>query len=74
MSAPASETCSTVSALTVPAVPTDYTVVGFEFADHYVAFAYDPSTNTLSLATPQDNLAVHPPQRFHDLVSQPVAS
>lgn len=58
----------------VPAVPTDYTVVGFEFADHYVAFAYDPSTNTLSLATPQDNLAVHPPQRFHDLVSQPVAS
>lgn len=58
----------------VPAVPADYTVVGFEFADHYVAFAYDPSTNTLSLATPQDNLAVHPAQRFHDLVSQPVAS
>ncbi len=59
----------------VPAVPTYYTVVGFEFADgHFVAFAYDPSTNTLSVATPQDNLAVHPPQRFHDLVAQPVAS
>jgi len=59
----------------VPAMATDYTVVGFEFADnHYVAFAYDPSTNTLSVAIPQDNLAVRPPQRFHDLVSQPVAS
>jgi hypothetical protein len=58
-----------------PAVPTDCTVVGFEFADgHFVAFAYDPSTNTLSVATPQDNLAVRPPQRFHDLVAQPVAS
>ena len=58
----------------VPALPNYYTVVGFEFADHYVAFAYDPSTNTLTVVTPQDYLAVHPAQRFRDLVSQPVAS
>lgn len=56
------------------AIPSGYTVVGFEWADHYVSFAYDPSTNTLTVVVPRDNLAVHPTPRFRDLVSQPVGS
>lgn len=55
-----------------PTLPSDYTVLGFEFGDRYVAFAYDPPANTLVVVAPPDNLAVHPTQQLRDLLAAPL--
>ncbi len=41
------------------ALPPEYTVVIFEFADHYVSRAYVAAAETLTVAAPEDALTVH---------------
>lgn len=45
-----------------------YIVVIFEFPDHYVSLAYEEGTNTLTVAAPDDELAVQVPVAFRALV------
>jgi len=51
-----------------PALPSNYTIVIFEFADHYVSLAYDPPGNTVTVVVPGDNFAVRPTPQFTELV------
>jgi hypothetical protein len=54
--------------LPAPTLPSNYTIVIFEFADHYVSLAYDPPGNTVTVVAPQDDFAVRPTSQFADLV------
>ena len=45
-----------------------YVVVIFEFPDHYVSLAYEEGTNLLTVAAPDDELAVQVPIGFRGLV------
>jgi len=49
-----------LSTVPTPALPPNYTIVIFEFADHYVSLAYDPPGNTVTVIVPADNFAVRP--------------
>ena len=51
-----------------PALPSNYTIVIFEFADHYVSLAYDPLGNTVTVVVPPDDFAVRPMSQFTELV------
>jgi len=51
-----------------PTLPSNYTVVIFEFADHYVSLAYDPPGNTVTVGVPPDGFAVRPTSQFTELV------
>lgn len=44
------------------------TVVIFEFADHYVSLVYDSASEMLTVAQPEDELAVRAPLRFVELL------
>jgi hypothetical protein len=46
----------------------EYLVVIFEFPDHYVSLVYDESTETLTVAQPDDEIAVRVPATFRALV------
>jgi hypothetical protein len=50
------------------ALPSDYAVVVFEFADHYVSLSYDAAGDRLTVVTPDDDFAVRPPPAFRDLL------
>ena len=45
-----------------------YVVVIFAFADRYVSFAYEESSETLTVVLPDDEFAVHVPATFRALV------
>lgn len=45
-----------------------YVVLIFEFPDHFVSFAYDESSHTLTVIAPDDELAVQVPATFRALV------
>lgn len=45
-----------------------YVVLIFEFPDHFVSFAYDESSSTLTVVAPDDELAVQVPATFRALV------
>jgi hypothetical protein len=47
---------------------TTQTVVIFEFADHYVSLAYDAASEMLTVAQPQDEIAVRATPRFVELL------
>ena len=47
---------------------TTQTVVIFEFADHYVSLVYDASSEMLTVAQPDDELAVRASPRFVELI------
>jgi hypothetical protein len=49
-------------------LPNDYTVVIFEFADHYVSLSYDAAGDRLTVVTPDDDFAVRPPPEFRELL------
>src|SRR5260370_5407721 len=57
-----------------PALPSDYTIVIFEFADHYVSLAYDPRGNTVTVVVPSDGFPVLPTPHFTSLVRTPPSS
>jgi hypothetical protein len=50
------------------ALPSDYAIVVFEFADHYVSLAYDAAGDRLTVVTPDDGFAVRPPPAFRELL------
>ena len=50
------------------ALPADYVVVIFEFADHYVSLAYDVVNDRLTVVAPEDGFAVRPPAAFRELL------
>jgi hypothetical protein len=51
-----------------PALPSNYTIVIFEFSDHYVSLIYDPPGNTVTVVVPADAFAVRPTSQFTELV------
>ncbi len=51
------------------ALPPEYTVVIFEFADHYVSLAYVAAAETLTVATPEDAITVHATTAFVRLIA-----
>jgi hypothetical protein len=57
-----------LSTMPAPALPSNYTIVIFEFPDHYVSLAYDPPGNTVTVVVPADDFAVRPTSQFTELV------
>lgn len=59
-----------LAAMAAPTEAADAVIVIFEFADHFVSLVYDSSADTLTVAIPQDKLAVHPSPQFRELLRQ----
>jgi hypothetical protein len=59
-----------LAAMPAPTTPADGVVVIFGFSDHWVSLVYDSAADRLTVAQPQDHLAVRPSPQFRDLLRQ----